>query len=365
MIVHNMATALPPTWNNIQLLRAVAVLLVALMHLEPYLGKLAGRGERYLLSFGYSGVDLFFLISGFINYCVSAPYLGKKNYSLRFLAKRAIRIFPNYWLVVSVTYYLVLYHGMETAHEFTRPIESYFLIYPLRLQEHILIAAWTLNYELLFYMVLAVLILLPRRFFWPVTIVYAVAVAIAQYWLEHWNAARLYEFAFAPYYLQFIAGMAIAHVAQRSRLPCARATLLFGLMMAVLTVWMQHAVYPEGFANPFHRDLRVWMWLSVYGPILYGLVALEQQQRFTCHSRILLLLGNASYSLYLWLMPFLYVAYRWFQWLTDSTILPVFQVYMIAGPAIFLSYLLWGCLWYAYVETPMLVRLNRFVRKNG
>lgn len=356
-----MPPAYHSTWYNIQMLRAVAVLMVAALHLEPYLVRLAGGGERYLLPFGYSGVDLFFIISGFINYTVSASHLGDPRYSIRFLIKRAIRILPNYWLIVSATFYLVTFHGMPVAEGYTRPLESFLLLYPLRVPEHVMITAWTLNYELLFYAGLALLIMLPPRLLWPCTLLFAFIVAISQNWMEHWNVTRLYEFGLAPYYLQFIAGMGIAHLARRGDMPGARIAILFGLVMAGITIWIQKTVYTDGFANPFHRDLRVWMWLCVYGPIVYGFVALEKQGNFTCRWRVPLLLGDASYSLYLWFMPFFYAAYRLTQWLVDSPVVTSAQAYWIVAPVIFLAYLIWSCLWYYFLERRMLRGLNRLI----
>ncbi len=199
------------TLNNIQMLRAIAVLMVALLHLEPYTVNLYMGLTRYLLPFGYSGVDLFFIISGFINYHVSADRIGKPRYALRFLIKRAIRIFPNYWLVVAVAYYLTVEHGMHPAPGYIRPLESVLLLFPLRMPEHIMIIAWTLNYELLFYGVLAVLVCLGRRLIWP--------AAALMYWRLRWRRPKWImpmpggpmSFCWRPICCSFSPGWALPH----------------------------------------------------------------------------------------------------------------------------------------------------------
>ncbi len=130
--------------------------------------------------------------------------------------------------------------------------------------------------------------------------------------------------------------------------------------MAGITIWVQIAIYPEGFANPYHRDLRVFMWLCAYGPILYGLVALERQGGFTCRNRTVLLLGDASYSLYLWFMPLFFAAFALTQWAV-APVISATSAYLLFAPVTWVSYLLFGCAWYYYLERPMLKRLNRWV----
>lgn len=350
-----------PTLHNIQLLRAVAVLLVAAFHLEVYLVWLSPYGERWLRPFAYSGVDLFFVISGFINYYVRFGHDGSRRYPLRFLLKRAIRIFPNYWLFLTLTLPLVLYAGMHPMPEAVRYAESYLLFYPLRLVEHILLPGWTLNYEWLFYLAFAALLLFPRALWWIVG-GYALANIAAQNVMQHWAVSRFWEFALAPYFLQFIAGMAVAEAAHRRIMPCPRAAIFIGLGFFALAWWMQVAIYPETFANPFHRDLRATLYLLAYTPVLYGLVALEQAGRYRCDNRLLLHLGDASFTLYLLFMPYFYACYLlWKHLIGDYG--PLWLATFVFAPLVTLSYLAVGSLHYRFVERPMIRWLkHRLIR---
>lgn len=96
------------TLNGIQALRAVAVVFVLFSHLFRVEGKYAA--ETILPNatlIGVSGVDIFFVISGFIMVYVTD---GKRDGLLRaieFLYRRAVRIYPIYWVYTSLV--LVLY----------------------------------------------------------------------------------------------------------------------------------------------------------------------------------------------------------------------------------------------------------------
>lgn len=342
--------------RNIQLLRAIAVLMVVAFHVEPYLLKLNIGYERWVDRFGYSGVDLFFVISGFINSYVSIPHFGERGYSWRFISKRLVRIVPNYWVILLPTTYLVYEHGLRPT-DTVDPLISYLLLVPQHLTDHIMIPAWTLNYELYFYMALAVLMLRPQLIL-PVGGLCFIAVAIAQYWLDYSNVVFAWAFALSPYWLQFIAGMWIGVAARRGVMPLAGFALLFGGVMFGVAVYVNTVIYPEGFANPFHRDLRAWLYLLSYAPIVYALVALEQQGGWQCRNRWLIAVGDASYSLYLWMTPFLFVFHHTVMYLLGSW-MPKWASYAIYIPAMMLSLVIFSLTYYQWVERPMLRYLNR------
>src|SRR5829696_218289 len=91
--------------QSIQALRAIAALAVVAMHIPE---DLAARGYGDLPSFirGAFGVDLFFVISGFIMVYASRHLFGRERAGTEFMLRRAARIVPTYWLGTSVLVYL-------------------------------------------------------------------------------------------------------------------------------------------------------------------------------------------------------------------------------------------------------------------
>ena len=88
-------------------LRAFAILPVLVFHLGPTQGPLAG--VQPLSKLGWMGVDLFFVLSGFLITSILVGSAGKPNYYRNFIARRALRILPLYYGCVVVftimTYY--------------------------------------------------------------------------------------------------------------------------------------------------------------------------------------------------------------------------------------------------------------------
>lgn len=335
---------------NIQMLRAIAVLMVVAYHIEPYLLRLDGGYIRMVDGFGYSGVDLFFVISGFINYYVSLPQMHKPDYARRFMFKRLLRILPNYWLILIPTAYLVYAYGLRPI-EGINPVLSALPFIPLHLSQHIMIPAWTLNYELAFYAVLALLMCKPRLLL-TVSIAAFAIVAGAQIMMDYAADPFWLTFLLSPFWLQFMAGAWIAAIAHHGVMPHAKTAILFGCVMFTIAVYANTAVYTLGFDNPYYRALRAWLYLFAYAPILYGFVSLEQSGRWRCNNRLALSIGDASYSLYLWMTPGLFIIWLAISpWLVGMQGGELLLCYAL-GASFLLVLMAW--LWYRIIERPIL-----------
>src|SRR5262245_203366 len=82
------------TIESLQWLRFIAASLVVIYHVEVQLSRLDGI-PRYDLGIGASGVDIFFVISGFIMVYITH---GRRDGFLSFMRRRILRILPIYWL---------------------------------------------------------------------------------------------------------------------------------------------------------------------------------------------------------------------------------------------------------------------------
>jgi exopolysaccharide production protein ExoZ len=160
--------------KSIQALRALAAVLVAYCHsidIQMQFSVSRQQHFHYLENFGAIGVDLFFVISGFIITLVARQYVGAKQ-GLRFLAKRFIRINPIYYVASLLFEAVLLLKTMILLPADVRfslftsglpaSIMSTLLIVPtsgkLLAYSPFLVVGWTLAFEWLFYALFFLLI---------------------------------------------------------------------------------------------------------------------------------------------------------------------------------------------------------------
>jgi peptidoglycan/LPS O-acetylase OafA/YrhL len=154
-------------------LRGVAVLLVVLLHFTMQIQKPAGLATfllKRVFFFGWSGVDLFFVLSGFLITGILDDAKGTSNYFRVFYARRMLRILPLYYgalLVVFVTPYLVSLEGGRFVVPLTDQLWYWFYlqnVHPLPQPFVGLVGHfWTLAIEEQFYLVWPVIVLLLSR----------------------------------------------------------------------------------------------------------------------------------------------------------------------------------------------------------
>ena len=164
-----------PGFAGIQALRALAAIAVAFLHIADEAGALAGTPGRspYALVDAIpleAGVDLFFVISGFVMAWTSWDAFGRARSVAPFVWRRLLRIVPLYWLLSLATVAAALAvpaaisDGLRDGWEY---VAASFLFVPWRRMDGfvqpVLRLGWTLEYEMLFYAIVACALLLPRR----------------------------------------------------------------------------------------------------------------------------------------------------------------------------------------------------------
>jgi exopolysaccharide production protein ExoZ len=279
---------------SIQILRALAATAVVFSHFQFILSQTIGSGTGLpSLHLGDAGVDLFFVISGFVMVYSAEPLFARARGPLTFFVHRAIRIAPIYWVATAI---YVLMAAAIPAFEKGYSIElvaaSFFFIPYLRPEnvvQPVVGQGWTLNYEMFFYAIFAFAIVGSRR----TAVVIASSVLIGVVIAGKLFAPLPLVLAFwsDPIILEFIFGMLLA-IAYRegAKLPIpARFTLI------LVSFLVFFALYQYVSADP---ALRVITWgipaaLLMAGATLGG---------FSPPSRVwraVAMIGDASYSLYL------------------------------------------------------------------
>ncbi|MBX8471512.1 MULTISPECIES: acyltransferase [unclassified Pseudomonas] len=141
----NSSTIERKRWTSVQIMRGLAALLVAAYHFEDQLLAVLGIAAPGPLSwFGFFGVDLFFVTSGFVLWPMIAKEKLTSTDRVGFLLGRTARIYIPYLAVV----FVILFFGLGSGNA---DVAKSIMLYPQRISTQLLPVAWTLVYEVLFY----------------------------------------------------------------------------------------------------------------------------------------------------------------------------------------------------------------------
>ena len=124
------------------------------------------HGALQYLNVGAAGVDLFFIISGFVMVYSSEPLFGSSRGAIYFFCHRIIRIVPLYWIVTALALILATMHGFGGMYPLHMIVGSFLFIPMLRpegVMQPLVAQGWTLNYEMFFYVIFAMACTAPRQ----------------------------------------------------------------------------------------------------------------------------------------------------------------------------------------------------------
>jgi exopolysaccharide production protein ExoZ len=285
---------------NVQGLRAVAALLVFGIHLNVIERRFTG--SAFLDGFsplGDWGVDLFFVISGFVMITSCWNDFATPGVSLRFLLRRVSRIYPPYWVIVIPI--LILYlraPGMVNASQAIKPnIIASFLLLP-QVGFGLLIVGWTLVYEMFFYVMFAMILTAPRRYCLPLTAGWAVLTLILCFVAQHVNNLYLSTYT-DPLLLEFMFGVGVGYVMKVRTVPFVIPALALGVVGLAVS---NHFYLTIDAALGNHGALR-FLLIGIPAALIFcGVVGLETRYGWIVPGWVQVI-GNASYSLYLWHIP--------------------------------------------------------------
>ncbi|MFO1100194.1 MAG: acyltransferase [Xanthobacteraceae bacterium] len=287
--------------GSIQALRAIAALGVVIGHLWPEFSRFGYKDFPNFIV-GASGVDLFFVISGFVMVYSSTSFFAASRGSRTFSLRRLARIAPLYWLATTLflVYLIYIFRNQSIAemlviNDLSWPsIAASYLFWPYPRPgggtHPALAVGWTLNYEMFFYVVFAIALFLPRRS--AVVAVSAALLALPEIVphlglspsnpLNIWGAKLIYEFVYGMWIaMAFLAGW---------KLPPWLAVMLIAVGIAMVA-WT--GMDASGIAVlPRHIIWGGAAALIVGGATLCRVDILGR-------SGAIILLGDSSYALYL------------------------------------------------------------------
>lgn len=258
---------------SIQYLRALAVVLVLLHHVFGYFG-------------GAQGVDIFFVISGFL----MAHIMESKKYNgIDFFLSRYLRIAPAYYLVTLVN----LVFGFAFLPTVEHVFYSFIFLsrfWPNGL-EPILTVGWTLEYEFIFYALCALSLLLFKdsKIKYVFIVLSLSAITIFKDLMRHPNN-------FNGLFIEFIFGIFIYFILNKFRFNFQRScTFLLGAVLSsFIALYFIQSFFVYNNLVPFR-----FFWYGVPSVVLVFAVLSIDKYFHVKKISPLVFLGDSSYSIYL------------------------------------------------------------------
>lgn len=287
--------------RTLQIGRGLAAIGVVLFHLNNSMwgvDKYFPQALSPLLGFGNAGVQFFFVLSGFIIAHVHGGDVGMPARLRRFAAKRFVRVYPTYWVVL-VLMLAALFAapalGSADERDLGRILASVLLL-PVQ-HEPVLSVAWTLEHEVLFYIVFGVCIANVR-----------IGVAL----LAIWQLASLghvlsgggdspWRVLVSANNLLFVFGIAAAHLHRTWRCPAPGLVALAGA-----AVFLGTGVHQVLASQPWRTDIAIIAFGLGSALAILGACSYERAHGLRA-PRVLDAIGDASYSIYLVHLPLLSV----------------------------------------------------------
>jgi exopolysaccharide production protein ExoZ len=340
--------------DGLQVLRAFAVSQVAWAHAGL---ELAPYTRETLLDFRVFGIDVFFVISGFIMASILLRTGSKPGPAAAwaFLKRRLIRIFPIYWLFALLNAARIL-HSHQSLGISHLPA---FLLLPLPQYPPLVDFSWTMMFEMFFYYTLCVVLLFTVRRAVPTTIaLLCAAVTLGAFTGTH---TSFWVVITNPMLLEFIFGavIALAHKKFAPNRPLGIAALVSGFAAAL---YFQY--FPPNCATGMQMVLagdrvttRAATWglaaaLMVFG-VAFWLPAMKSRI-----GRVAVILGNASYSTYLLSALAIEYVLRLLLHLRIASLPLTFTAHILYQTVVLAAVLCTGWLCYQIVEWPLVRTLQ-------
>lgn len=320
--------------DNIQTLRAIAAILVVAFH-----SVIAAKSYKLSTDFflnvdiwGAAGVDIFFIISGFIMVYIQSK---KKKKPFEFMADRAERIIPLYWvLTFGIASLLIIlpqaFRELQISTEFF--LKSLFFISYFDNIHPILYVGWTLEYEMLFYVIFAITLFAKNL---NVSVLISVIALSILVYLGLNNIV-----------IEFIYGMLAGLFFNKFKIQLSNKIVLIPIVSGFILLIVNINSHLPRSINWGIPSLLVFIGFLYLKPI---------------KNKILTILGNASYSIYLVQVFSIPICYKVFSKLPILNILFINELYVIVCCGVSV---ISGVLLHLMIEKPLANLIKNIKSRN-
>jgi peptidoglycan/LPS O-acetylase OafA/YrhL len=327
--------------ETLQDLRGIAAMIVLLFHasglFKAYLNQTYAFG---IFKQGYVGVDLFFVLSGFIITYIHMRDIGNPEKFKQFVFKRFMRIYPVCWAVllpIAIAFMLIPSFGSENNITIDALLKS-FLLFPQ--ENHLITVLWSLCNELTFYLIFSILIHFKPKIAYTALTLWILGTALVSF-----NIVQIDIFAlksiFSPMNFEFLIGCVVAYLVNR-RIFVSNYLILVGVVLLSLFWTVENL--------EIFKLQRVLAYGIPFAILVYGVVIQEVKYEKSYSNRVLRFLGDASYSIYLVHYPILSILNKVF---AKLNLYNLFGSY-IAMSLIILMTTIFGIIFYLIVERPII-----------
>jgi exopolysaccharide production protein ExoZ len=285
---------------NIQILRAVAAYLVVFVHLKPLLPETSITSALHEI--GYCGVDLFFVISGFIMVYTTSR---RKVSGREFLLNRMQRIAPLYYLTtylvfaIAIFFPFLLHSSSSDLYALLKSLvfmpfeKSPGRIYPLYF------LGWTLNYEMFFYVIFALTLSMWYEMRVVLCTTIMMGLVLLGLFIRSSDDVILYFYS-QSIMLDFALGMILGVFRDQLSAAMRRMSVLpwlaLSLGLGLLGAFSYLPVAPSAYAPPTNTLLTFGVPAAL---IVIAAIGFEDAKTRGQPWQLLQEIGNASYSIYL------------------------------------------------------------------
>lgn len=277
-------------FDILQIYRGIAALLVVIHHTYAsfaHFNNFDIPTLAFIAKIGKLGVDFFFILSGFIITYTTFKYRGNRSYFKKYAFNRIIRVYIPY-LPISLAM-LALYYFMPSLSASDRSMS---LLTSLTLLPHgnpALSVAWTLVFEMFFYVVFSINFLSKKGWFYFLVLwVVAIVSANAFGWKQE---NRILSLIFSFYNLEFIIGVLVAYLIKynfKVKYTCLLLASVSSLVTFLIIKYLNIIIFP------FFQNLLFALSASLF--VFLGVLYWNKKISIR---NLFMLMGNSSYSLYL------------------------------------------------------------------
>jgi exopolysaccharide production protein ExoZ len=296
-----------PRISALDWLRGIAAIWVILHHINITIQKdkyFSATSVTDIFTVGYRGVDLFFVISGFImTLLIYDSDHTDRNRLLKFVIHRILRIFPLYLIVFTTLFSIASFFGVGANDGFVPTLSGFIydaLLLPRDdLTTFIPVSAWTLTHEMMFY-AMCLSSFISHRLYWVLLVSWSTLCGLT--FLTEYNVSGM-AMPLSPLNIYFLLG-AITAVACRKKPNAYRGTFIIpGLTGLLFAFYIDMCIYDT---QMIRRTVPSLVYGISFSAIIFSLHT-SPPNIILKFDKVMTYLGRISYSLYLIHYPIIIV----------------------------------------------------------